>query len=138
MRPKGNCRSSLRELWNSGTLTYALHHTYSSSCPHLEKGFKSLIRPSPYSQSLELILHLRCIANSMKPKPGNQEEEPTQDEEAELETREVRIIPPAAENYESCADILADHSYLLCSSISSGTYLRGTFEMRVNEPRSGL
>ena len=43
-----------------------------------------------------------------------QEEEPTQDEEAELEMRELRIVPSTA---ESCESLLADyHSYLLYSS----------------------
>lgn len=38
------------------------------------------------------------------------EEEPTQDEEAELEMRELRIIPSTAESCESCAHLFANHS----------------------------
>jgi chloride channel, nucleotide-sensitive, 1A len=41
------------------------------------------------------------------------EEEPTQDEETELEMRELRIIPPTADSCESCVDLFASHSYFL-------------------------
>jgi len=48
-----------------GTLTYTFT-AYSSSCLHLEKGFKYLTRPLPCMQSLELMLHPPYIANSMR------------------------------------------------------------------------
>jgi len=64
------------------------------------------------------------------------EEEPTQDEDAELEMRELRIIPSTAESCESRADLFANHSYYLCFSPSSGTHFRGTFKMCINESRS--
>jgi nucleotide-sensitive chloride channel 1A len=37
------------------------------------------------------------------------EEEPTQDEEAELEMRELRIVPSTANSCESCANLAAGH-----------------------------
>lgn len=53
-----------------------------------------------------------------------QEEEPTQDEEAELEMRELRIVPSTSESCESCADLLADHSYSLCPSLQWNLFSR--------------
>jgi nucleotide-sensitive chloride channel 1A len=45
------------------------------------------------------------------------EEEPTQDEEAELEMRELRIVPSTAESCESCGICLPTITHTFCASL---------------------
>ena len=137
MEPPGHYISSLRERWTTGTLEAHSRMLYSVLVfmSTTGKGFQV-----PYTT---IILHAISRAD-LTPSIYCQldesqalEEEPTQDEEAELEMRELRIIPSTPESCASCADPFASHSYFSVP-LSSGTHFRGTFQMRSNESRSRL
>jgi len=119
MRPQGHYISSLRERWNSGSILVHSHMRYSVLVfmSTSGKGFQV-----PYTTITLHAISRADLAPSIYcqlDEAEAQEEEPTQDEEAELEMRELRIIPSTSESCESYAGLYADLSHLLQWSLFS-------------------
>lgn len=124
MRPWGHYTSSLRELCNSGTISAHSRTSYSVLVfmSTSGKGFQvpyTTITLHAISRS-DLAPSIYCQLDEAQA----QEEEPTQDEEAELEMRELRIVPSTSESRESCADLCWPIIHPICALLQSNLFSR--------------